>query len=345
MSENLPLSENTTGHPALMSGLVAPFRRIFPARVSGQALATLALAIGFSLIVPGFFSLGSMRSMMFQLPQLGLLALAMAIPMMSGGLNLAIIAIANACGLVMVSVLAHLLLAGHGAGYVGTCIAIALMAGAVLGTALGGVTGWLIVRTKVHPILVTLGIMSIVEGTSIWLTRGEVVSGLPALYGQIGNASLFQIPLAFLAFLVVAGLVHLVLQHTAFGISIRMIGSNALATRYSAVDVDRVTIRIYALSGFLCFCASCLMLARFNSASAAYAKSYLLVTVLAAVLGGVDPNGGFGRVTGLVLAMIMLQLIATGFNLLGFSDYLTLAIWGLVLIGVACAQSLVRKRR
>lgn len=339
------MSENLTGQNFSMSDLAGPLRRVLPARVSGQALAALALAVGFSLVVPGFFSLGSMRSMMFQLPQLGLLALAMAIPMMSGGLNLAIIAIANACGLAMVTVLSHLPLAGHGTGYVALCIILALTAGMVLGTALGGLTGWLIVRTKVHPILVTLGVMSIVEGTSVWLTRGEVVSGLPALYGQIGNASLLQIPLAFLAFLAVAAIVHVVLQHTAFGISIRMIGSNALATRYSAVNVDRVTIRIYALSGFLCFCAACLMLARYNSASAAYAKSYLLVTVLAAVLGGVDPNGGFGRVTGLVLAMIMLQLIATGFNLLGFSDYLTLAIWGLVLIGVACAQSLMKKRR
>ena len=74
------------------------------------------------------------------------------------------------------------------------------------------------------------------------------------------------------------------------------------------------------------------MMARFNSARAGYAESYLLITILAAVLGGVDPNGGFGKVLGLVLSLILLQMISTGFNLLGFSPHLTQAIWGATMI-------------
>jgi len=214
-----------------------------------------------------------------------------------------------------------------------------LLAGLVTAVAIGTATGLLITRTRVHPILVTLGVMSIVEGVSILLTRGKVVSGLPPLYGQIGNAVVLGIPVPFLCFAQVAALLGIVLTRTGFGLSLAMTGSNPQATRFSAVNVDRVIVKVYALSGLLCFLAGCLMLARFNSASAAYAKSYLLVTVLASVLGGVDPFGGFGRVGGVVLALIVLQLIATGCNLLGFSDYLTLAIWGLILIVVTCIQA------
>ena len=76
------------------------------------------------------------------------------------------------------------------------------------------------------------------------------------------------------------------------------------------------------------------MMARFNSANAAYGESYLLVTILAAVLGGVDPFGGFGKVGGLLLALILLQLISSAFNLLNFSPFLTVAIWGALIIGV-----------
>jgi len=86
--------------------------------------------------------------------------------------------------------------------------------------------------------------------------------------------------------------------------------------------------------------AAVVMLARFNSANAAYGESYLLVTILAAVLGGVDPFGGFGKVGGLLLALIILQVISSAFNLLNLSQFLTLAIWGGILIAVAAVPHL-----
>ena len=92
-------------------------------------------------------------------------------------------------------------------------------------------------------------------------------------------------PVPFLVLILAAIAVGLVLTRTAFGISVYMLGSNLEATRYSGVDTRRVLIGIYTLSSVLCFVAACLMLARFNSASAGYAQSYLLVTILAAVHG------------------------------------------------------------
>lgn len=147
-----------------------------------------------------------------------------------------------------------------------------------------------------------------------------------------------------LVFLACAALVGLLLRRTAWGQQVYMIGSNERATRYSGVDTRRAVMGVYILSSLLCCVAALILMARFNSARAGYAESYLLVTILAAVLGGVDPFGGFGKIIGLVLGLFVLQIVATGFNLLGFNQQLTLAIWGLTLIG-ALAVGAWRERR
>jgi len=123
-----------------------------------------------------------------------------------------------------------------------------------------------------------------------------------------------------------------------------MLGSNPDATRYSGVRTRRVTMKIYLLSSLLAGVAAVVMMSRFNSANASYAESYLLVTILAAVLGGIDPFGGFGKVGGLVLALIILQVISSAFNLLGLSQFVTIAIWGALLIATSVFALLYRGR-
>ena len=327
-----------------LDSTLALLRRDIPGKVPGLLVVLVLLLAGFGIAVPGFLSAGTFQSMMFQLPQLGLLAMAMAVPMISGGLNLAIIATANACGLVMVVVMRALIPAAASGSVLAVGIVAALAAGLAVGVAIGGITGLLIARTGVHPILITLGVQSMVEGTSILLTRGKVVAGMQPSYGAFGNSLVLGVPVTFLGLVAVAVVVGIILKRTPFGIALAMTGSNPEATRYSSIDIRRVLVKVYALSGVLCFLAACLMLARFNSASAAYAKSYLLVTVLAAVLGGVDPFGGFGKIGGIMLALAVLQVISSGCNLLGFSDYLTLGIWGLTLIAVMVIQSVARRR-
>jgi simple sugar transport system permease protein len=194
------------------------------------------------------------------------------------------------------------------------------------------ITGVLVATLGVHPILVTLGTMSVIDGLSIYLTRGTIISGFPDSFQWIGNGTVMYLPVPFFVLITAAMIVGLTLSRTRFGISVYMIGSNSEATRYSGIDTRRVVVGVYTMSGILCFVAATLMMARFNSASAEYAQSYLLVTILSAVLGGIDPFGGFGRIAGLMLSMIVLQVISSGLNLLGVNQHLTLAIWGLTLI-------------
>jgi simple sugar transport system permease protein len=318
---------------------VAAIRESTGTNLVGLLLLLLGLFAAFSVLLPGtFLQPGTMQSMMFQLPELGLLSLAMAIPLVSGGLNLAIIATANQAALLMAWILTTQMPADAAGGEIWLWIAFAFVAGFLLCLIIGLITGFIVAVIGVHPILVTLGTQTLISGVSIWLTRGQTLSGFPDALIHVSNETIAGIPISFGIFAVVTLGVHILLTRTVLGIQIHMIGSNLESTRFSGVDTRRVQVWVYVLSSLLCWLAAIVMMARFNSAGADIAQSYLLITILAAILGGIDPYGGFGRVTGLVAALLILQTISSGFNLLGFSQHLTLALWGFTLIAVMAVK-------
>lgn len=332
--------QQPVGPDASLAGLMTRLRGGAPGGSPGLLVLLAVLVAGFSALIPGFASPGTLQSFMAQLPLLGLLSLAMMVPLVTGGLNLAIIATTNQAALLMAVIMrSQLAPDASGAAVLGV-VALALVTGFLLCLAIGLVTGALVAYTGVHPILVTLGTKSLIDGTSVYLTRGEAISGLPQAYAAVGNAAVLGVPVAFLVLAAMVVLMGTILKRTPFGISCMMIGSNLEAARYSAIDTRRVLVGTYTVSSLTCFVAALVSLAVFNSASADYAQSYLLVTILAAVLGGIDPFGGFGTVGGLMLALAVLQVISSGFNQVGLSPYLTAAIWGLVLIGVMAVQTL-----
>jgi simple sugar transport system permease protein len=323
-----------------LGALVARMRAGWPGGLAGLSLLLAALLLLFSVSIPGFASGRTVQAFMYQVPLLGLLSLAMVVPLITGGLNLAIIATMNQCALLMAWVMSSSIPPDAGGGTLVLGVLLALSAGLALSVAIGLVTGVLVAYTGVHPILVTLGTKSLIDGLSIFITRGNAISGIPGAYSAAGNATLLGIPMTFLALVAMAIVVGVILRRTPFGVSCAMIGSNIEATRYSAVDTKRVLVGVYLMSSVLCFVAATAMLAIFNSASAEYAQSFLLITILAAVLGGVDPFGGFGKVSGLMLALAILQVVSSGFNQFGLSNYLTTAFWGLILIAVMTVQTI-----
>ena len=291
------------------------------------------------------FSVGALQSMAFQLPELGILSLAMMVALLSGGLNLSIIATANLCALTMAWVLTTSG-AGRGRRHVGAAGRSSPCSPASPSArSIGLINGFVIAYLGVSPILATLGTMTMCKGLSIGLTRGNVISGFPDPIVFLGNGTIGGVPVAMIIFLALCAPVAVLLNKSPFGHKIYMIGSNEKATRFSGVDTRRVILKIYVLSSLLAVAAALVMMARFNSANASYGESYLLVTILAAVLGGVDPFGGFGKVGGLMMALIMLQVISSAFNLLNFSPFLTVAIWGALIIGVTALERIARRAR
>ena len=308
--------------------------------IATLALLLLALWAVFAIAIGDrFFSVNTLQSMAFQMPELGILSLAMMLALLSGGLNLSIIATANLAGLTIAFVLTHYIPGSEGMAWVGWQV-LAIASGFAVAALVGLVNGFVIAYLGVSPILATLGTMTLCKGLAIGLTHGNVISGFPDPIVFIGNGTVFGVPFALIVFALCALPVAIMLNATPFGAKVYMIGSNEKATRYSGVDTRSILLKLYVFSSLLAGVAGVVMLARFNSANAAYGESYLLVTILAAVLGGVDPFGGFGKVAGLILALIILQVISSAFNLLNLSQFLTLAIWGGILIAVAAVPHL-----
>jgi simple sugar transport system permease protein len=208
----------------------------------------------------------------------------------------------------------------------------------------GVITGLMVAAIGIHPILVTLGTMTLLHGLSIYFTRGRTLSGFPDGLILVSNKTIGGLPLSFVVFVIVALVAHVLLTRTELGVRIHMIGSNLEATRFSGVNTRRVQVWVYLISSVLCWLAAIIMMARFNSAGADIAQSYLLITILAAILGGIDPYGGFGGVGGLFVALWILQVVASGFNLMNVSPHLALASWGMILLFVMAIKRFARTR-
>jgi simple sugar transport system permease protein len=306
------------------------------------SIVLVVLFIVFSLGVDRFFSVESAWSMAIQVAGLGILSLAMMITLLKGGINLSLIATTNLCSLTMAYMLNQLTPAGtEGASLVFGIIA-AFACGAIVAAIIGALNGYIIAYMNVSPILATLGTMTLVKGIAVGLTAGDVLSGFPAAIAYIGNGALFGIPFSLYVFAACAIPLAIWLSRTPTGMFIYMIGSNEKATRYSGVDTKWVIFKVYLLSSMLAWVGAIVLMGWLNSARADYSESYLLITILAAVLGGIDPFGGAGKVAGLILALAILQFISSAFNLLGFSPFLTLAIWGCILIAAAALAAKTR---
>jgi len=295
-----------------------------------------AVFIGFGLFAPKFLSEGNFASIAFQLPVLGLLTLAMLAPILSGGLNLAIVFTANLSGLTLAWVLIQF--GGPEAGP--WAFVIGSVAAIIVGALAGAVMGLTIAYAGAHPILVSLAMMIFLQGLGEFLTRGSDISGFPAFLQPLGHGFFLGIPIPLLIFLGVALIWHVVLAHTRHGFAVYMIGSNIRASEYSGVHTKRTLTLIYTLSGVLCAVAGILMLTRFNSVRVGHGEALLLITVLACFLGGVDPFGGFGKVFPVVIALVILQILSSGLNLMGANQHLSTAVWGLFLIAVMVVRHL-----
>jgi simple sugar transport system permease protein len=313
-----------------MMRLYSRFKQVLGAEMAGPLAALLIVLLVFGLASPQFFTAATFGSVAFQLPELGILTLAMLLPILTGGLNLAITFTANVAGLT----LAWVLQANGGADAGSLAFVLGSLLAISVGATSGLVMGLVIAFTRAHPILVSLSMMIFLRGLGEFLTRGGDISGFPAFVAPIGHGSLFGIPIPLLILVACVALTHLILSRSRLGFATYMIGSNIESARYSGINTRKVLVLVYVLSGAIAAIAGIIMLARFNSVRIGHGESYLLITVLACFLGGINPFGGFGRVLPVFVALIVLQLLSSGLNLLGANQHLATALWGLLLITV-----------
>jgi len=289
----------------------------------------LGAFIVMSIFLPDkFLSLSNFQSIASQIPEFGFLAIAIMLAMLTGGIDLSIISTANLAGVGAALILTRQL-GDYGEAYI---IFLAIISAIGISLLCGFINGLLIAYIKVPAILATLGTMSIFSGIAIVITKGYGIQGFPEKFLYIGSGTLFAVPMPMVIFIVCILLMSLILNRTSFGFNLYMLGSNPTAARFSGINNRGILIRTYVLSGLCAGLASIIMISRVNSIRPGYGSAYLLQAILVCVLGGVDPSGGYGNISGLVMGIIVLQILQSGFNILSFSPFFKNVVWGLMLI-------------
>jgi len=311
-------------------------------------LLVIAMAIfaGMSLLRPELlFTTANFPLMAFQFPEYAILSLAMMLPMLTCGIDLSVIRAMHLSAILPALVMVALPPAPVGAGV--DVIGVILLAVAValsVGALCGALSGFAIAAVGIPPILATLGTGLMFTGVGIVITEGRAVLNFPGAYAWIGNGLIGPVPVPVVIFALLALILAFILSRTTFGLRVYLMGTNPLAARFAGIDNAWITMRTYIACGVLSASAGLVLMSRANSAKADYGQSYLLLAVLIAVLGGTNPYGGFGRVGGVVLAVLSLQFLSSGFNMLQFSNFAKELVWGLTLL-LVMALSEVRLRR
>ncbi|MBA2768257.1 MAG: ABC transporter permease [Sporichthyaceae bacterium] len=309
-------------------------------RLASIALVVLVI---FSLASGNFFSIINFQSMGFQVAEIGLLSLAIALTMLTGGIDLSIVSIANIAAIVTAQLFMS---AGSGtaSGSSSVVMTVGFIAvGVAAGTACGALNGLLITRLRITPILATLGTLQLLNGVAIVWTGGRAIYGMPESFLNIGTGFVAGVPAPVVVLLLAAVGTAVFVNRTGMGLRIKLVGANPTAARYSGLNNDRVLMRTYLMSAFLSSLAGILIAARSASANADYGASYVLLAIVIVVLGGVNPMGGSGTVTGVVLSAFVLQMVASGFNMVGFNSFLYQIAQGVILIGVLGLSTITQR--
>ena len=278
-----------------------------------------------------FLSGANMSSMAYQLPQFALLALAIHPTMLTGGIDLSVVSVAN-----LAAIAAAFTMKAGPPWFIGLAVPVALLLGCVT----GAINGLLVAGARLPPILATLGTLQFFAGVAILWTHGSSITGLPPAYSAFVNGAWFGIPIPLIVFLVALVAIYLITARTPLGKQMRLYGTNPRAAVFAGIPTFRILVITYMISGITAAVGGLVILSAANSANADYGTSFLLLSVLINILAGVNPNGGSGTVFGLVLAVLSLQFLSSGLNSLYVNVFAKDLLYGVLLVTVMVVNRL-----
>ena len=302
-------------------------------KVLGPILALLALVLTGAALNDNFLSYANVTNVLSRSAFIGIIAVGMTFVITAGGLDLSVGSMAAFIAALMILVMNALM------QNVGSEVALVLLGmGAALGVGLlaGTLNGFLITTMRIEAFIVTLGTMGIFRSLVTWLADGGTLSLdftlrtvlRPIYYGGVLGVSW---PIVVFAVVALAG--EVAMRRSAFGRHCAAIGSNDQVARYSAVNVGGVRMATYVLLGLLVGVATIMYVPRLGSASSSTGVLWELEAIAAVIIGGTMLKGGFGRVWGTVVGVLILSLIDNILNLTdGVSPYLNGAIQGVIII-------------
>lgn len=326
-------------------------KNVVPQSRLGQFLADKSLVLlAFIMLVafvlmaalrPGIFlTAANFRAMAFQFPEIGLLAIAVMIAMLLGGIDLSVVGVANLSTIVA----AYAMIALEPVVGAWSSSALGVLVALAVGLACGALNGFLIAKIGIPAILATLGTMEIFTGISVFITGGPAVFGLPEPFGLIGSGIVGGvIPVPAIIFFVIVAIGTIVLQRKKFGLELYLMGTSRKAARFTGIKTDSTIIKAHMMASLFAACGGIIMSSRAVSAKSDYGLSYTIMAILVAVLGGVNPFGGFGKVTGVVMAILTVQFLSTGLNIMRVDGYFRVFVWGSLLVIMLLLNYFVNK--
>jgi ribose/xylose/arabinose/galactoside ABC-type transport system permease subunit len=282
-----------------------------------------SLILFFSFLSPYFATRQNLMNILVQQSYVVIAAVGLSFVMISGGMDLSI---GNQISLVGVATSVLMM-------WYNFPIPLAIMAGILLGIALGLFNGFAVIKLNVHPLIVTLGTMNIFSGISYIISKQSVILNLPTTFKFIGQGYLFDLMPCSVILMLVTVLVAGFLQNkTYLGKYIYAIGSNEEAALLAGVNVTLIKLLVFALSGFFASIAAIVLFARSGSAASTLGSGTEFTAIAAAFLGGISFKGGEGKIWSLVTAVFILGVLHNGMQLIGIGTYAQYVVKGFVFL-------------
>ena len=313
--------------------LTHPFRSALFSWQSLLFLVAVAIFILNCFATPYFLSPWSLSDATFNFTEKALIALAMALVIISGEIDLSVAAIIAFSSTMMGLALQF------GVGTTGL-VAVGILTGLIC----GAFNGVLVTGLGLPSIVVTIGTMSFFRGLSFIVLGDQAYKGYPSSFAFFGQGYVWWvISFEFVLFLIMAVLFYILLHRTNFGRWVFVIGNNPVAAEFSGVRVRRIKLILFCLTGIMSGIAAVLLTSRLGSTRPSIAQGWELEVITMVVLGGVSILGGAGSIIGVVLAAFIMGLVTFGLGLLNVPGIVMSIVIGGLLIAVIALPILARR--
>jgi ribose transport system permease protein len=314
-------------------GLIA-IKRITSMRETILVMVILALFIVMSFTSEYFLLPQTMLNLLMSLTVEGIIAIGMVILLVSGGIDLS--AGANMAFTGVVTGLLYVV--------VGLPMALAITLGLLVGLGIGLINGFLIAKVGLNPLITTLGTAMAFSGLMMMLTKGKAVL-LPPAFQVIGRGNFLgiQYPVYILIALVI--IFEIFLRKSRALRTSYYVGGNENAAKLNGINVNRVKIVNYALTGLLSGLTGIILASRLTTASVTVGGETSLRVITACIIGGASLLGGEGTVLGAFLGVVFIQLLSTSLNIMNVDVHVKTFVTGLILIAAITIDILNEKRK
>ena len=228
----------------------------------------------------------------------------------------------------------------------GMPVGVAVVLGVLIGLVIGFLNGFIVAYTGIHPFVVTLAMQSICRGTAYLVANGSPVTAYGNdAFAAIGQGSLGPIPLPVVYMIIFLILDFLFLNKTQTGRHIYAVGGNEVSARFSGINVKKIKILVWSISGTLAGFCGVVLASRLASGQPATGEGYETDAIAAAVLGGTSFFGGTGSVGGLLIGVLIIGLISNGLNLMHVNSYWQYVLKGIIIIAAVYVDMMKQKKQ